>query len=490
MWRGHLAYVAITLTLLLVRSSDAFMPPCGRRYVLGAAFGRKDQKKPKATGPAQPTTPIGTLSQQKKLKAAGPSQPNTPAMTPSSQQPKRVGKTPGSISVRQQIAWAKAYKRFMSNANAPAGQAKKFKKERGPKEEEEEEVEIDYINTPPPAVFVDGYNVIGYINSVEGRAIDLDSARDCLISDLCVLRGATGWWIELVFDAYNANAPERTDSVDNVFVTFTGRAETADGYIERRFNELQREGFKNMVVATDDSLLRMSATGWGAGYLSCGMLLEELRIAYRGWDAVGEEMTQKARRARPKLGDGVGAEVLGAMKAMRDARAKGQGGVEGGEVSEGAVGGDWGDAELEDWGEEEWGDEEGGGEEWGEGWAGQGIAVPASLIAPTALISTPSATAAPRPAKKRDKYVDLKDVDWSKMTALATDTTASPQSKPALTLTKPAPKFPSPPPRPPGQPAVKKEKQKFVSIGDIKDVDWSKAATAASFDELFNNGHR
>ena len=35
--------------------------------------------------------------------------------------------------------------------------------------------------------------MIGYINTVEGRNIPLDDARDCLVSDLSVLKGATGW---------------------------------------------------------------------------------------------------------------------------------------------------------------------------------------------------------------------------------------------------------------------------------------------------------
>ena len=65
---------------------------------------------------------------------------------------------------------------------------------------------------------MDGYNVIGYINSVEGRQIDLEDARDCLISDLAVLKSATGWYIEVVFDAYQTGGPEAVQQVDNVLV--------------------------------------------------------------------------------------------------------------------------------------------------------------------------------------------------------------------------------------------------------------------------------
>lgn len=92
-----------------------------------------------------------------------------------------------NVPIRQQIAWAKAYKRLMS-AQGPGGGAtggnstpRKFRQQNEPRDAPEEYVEIDYVNTNPPAVFVDGYNIIGYINTAEGRTIDLEDARDCLI---------------------------------------------------------------------------------------------------------------------------------------------------------------------------------------------------------------------------------------------------------------------------------------------------------------------
>jgi predicted RNA-binding protein with PIN domain len=73
-----------------------------------------------------------------------------------------------------------------------------------------------------------------------------------------VLRGATGWLIEVVFDAYQhlVAKPSGSKSVDNVVVTFTTRAETADNHIERRFETLRKANFTNMVVCTDDVLLQ------------------------------------------------------------------------------------------------------------------------------------------------------------------------------------------------------------------------------------------
>ena len=224
-----------------------------------------------------------------------------------------------NVPVRQQIAWAKAYKRIMSSSFTSTNHVtRKFRQDRGPKEEEEEYTEIDFKKTKPPAVFVDGYNIIGYINSVEGRNIAFDDARDCLISDLSVLRSATGWWIEVVFDAYKAMTPQKTESVDSLLVHYTGISETADNFIERRFGELAAEGFTNMIVATDDNVLRMVAGGAGAGYLSASMLVEELRIAYKGWEDVEVELAREARRQRPNIGDGLSSEMKRAIAKMKE----------------------------------------------------------------------------------------------------------------------------------------------------------------------------
>jgi len=222
--------------------------------------------------------------------------------------------------VSQQIAWVRARKRLLSSSTSSAG--RKFRQERGPKTivEEEDAVlsEADYSKIQPPAVFVDGYNVIGFTNVWEQRSgVSLDEARDRLISDLAVLRGGTGFHIELVFDAYKHSAPEKSEQVDGVVVTYTSPRETADDCIERRFNALAQAGFTNMVVATDDNLLRMTAQQLGAGFLTCSMLLEEIRIAYSGWEAEEESMAKASKAARPTIGDGISSELKEAISSLR-----------------------------------------------------------------------------------------------------------------------------------------------------------------------------
>jgi hypothetical protein len=155
-----------------------------------------------------------------------------------------------NIPIRQQIAWAKAYKRLMASQSTSSGISKKFRQRNELKEAPEEYYEVDYKNIKPPAVFVDGYNIIGYINSVESRNMALEDARDCLISDLGMLHGATGWQIEVVFDAYQTGGTTQQYIIDDVVVTYTGKDETADNHIERRFEEMRKVGFTQMIVVT------------------------------------------------------------------------------------------------------------------------------------------------------------------------------------------------------------------------------------------------
>ena len=226
------------------------------------------------------------------------------------------------IPVKVQIAWAKAYKRLKANENKKNVVNTKRWRQENVKKEEEEYVEIDYMKTKPPAVFVDGYNIIGYMRTAENReGMSLEDARDCLVSDLAVLQGSTGWYIEVVFDAYAARGVEhlsRTQILDGVTITFTSKSETADNHIERRFTELRNEGYSNMIVATDDNVLRMVAGDQGAGYLSASLLVEEFRLAYRGWEILQEELETAQARHKPTMHDALPEDMKVAIAKMKD----------------------------------------------------------------------------------------------------------------------------------------------------------------------------
>lgn len=230
---------------------------------------------------------------EKKKKKASASSVALKIDSPSNSSPRVTNQI--NIPVRQQIAWAKARQRLLTQSSQSFGQTTRFRQDKAEKKAEEEYVEVDYHNLKPPVVFVDGYNIIGFINSMQKRTIDMADARDCLISDLSVLKGATGWDIEVIFDAYQVLGPEKKVIQDGILVTYTSKQETADSHIERRFYELKSEGFQNMIVATDDTVLRMVAGSNGAGYLPASSLLEEMRIAYRGWELMAEDTIIEVR---------------------------------------------------------------------------------------------------------------------------------------------------------------------------------------------------
>lgn len=192
----------------------------------------------------------------------------------SSSRPMRVTSN-SNVSVRQQIAWARACKRLASYTESSRRNqtTKRFRQVSDGKQSSVEDTveDVDYSALRPPIVFIDGYNVIGAMEKSRNKDssslnIDLEEARDSLISDLSVLRAATGWDIQLVFDACRAahivSAGRTLESrliSEGVSVVYTSASETADTYIERQFQELLQIGYTNLVVVTDDQVLRSVA---------------------------------------------------------------------------------------------------------------------------------------------------------------------------------------------------------------------------------------
>jgi hypothetical protein len=52
------------------------------------------------------------------------------------------------------------------------------------------------------------------------------------------------------------------------------------------------------------------------------MIVEELRIAYLGWEAMQDDMQRTAQRARPSLADGLNAETRSAIDLLKAEAAK------------------------------------------------------------------------------------------------------------------------------------------------------------------------
>ena len=48
------------------------------------------------------------------------------------------------------------------------------------------------------------------------------------------------------------------------------------------------------------------------------LLLEEFRIAYRGWESYAQELKNEVQRKRPTIGDAVGEDIRNAIQQMRE----------------------------------------------------------------------------------------------------------------------------------------------------------------------------
>jgi predicted RNA-binding protein with PIN domain len=131
-----------------------------------------------------------------------------------------------------------------------------------------------------------------------------------------VLKGSTGWWIEVIFDAYKVKKQTSTsDFFDGVHVVYTSGDETADNYIERKLVEFSNIGFQNVIVATDDLAIREVAGSVGSGFISAEMLAEEIRIAYQTWVNYAEELDRESTRNQPTLAS---SDLKNQMKALDD----------------------------------------------------------------------------------------------------------------------------------------------------------------------------
>lgn len=66
---------------------------------------------------------------------------------------------------------------------------------------------------------------------------------------------------------------------------------------------------------------RHACTMCSSGYISAAMLLDELRIAYRGWDTVAIQLDVEARRHKPTIASSVTDEFRAVMEQMKQQQA-------------------------------------------------------------------------------------------------------------------------------------------------------------------------
>ncbi len=108
---------------------------------------------------------------------------------------------------------------------------------------------------------IDGYNVIfAWKELKELSKLNIDSAKDKLISLLSEYKSIVGKRVILVFDGYKVkNNMGSEDIIQDISVIHTRENETADAYIERFANANKDK--LHITVVTSDSLIRQLAMG-------------------------------------------------------------------------------------------------------------------------------------------------------------------------------------------------------------------------------------
>ena len=103
-------------------------------------------------------------------------------------------------------------------------------------------------------LLVDGYNIIhAWPELKELAAVNLDAARTSLQDILCNYQGYKKCNVIVVFDGYKVkNNPGTVIQYHNIHVVFTKEAETADQYIEKVTQQMNRQ--YSVAVATSDKL--------------------------------------------------------------------------------------------------------------------------------------------------------------------------------------------------------------------------------------------
>ena len=135
-----------------------------------------------------------------------------------------------------------------------------------------EEIRKEYI-------LVDGYNVIyAWEDLRELGRTNIDSAREALIDMLCNYRSQIEAEVIVVFDAYKVKGgANRTEKHSNIYVIYTGEAESADTYIERTTYELRKK--HHATVVTSDVAEQIITLSNNANVLKADMFRKEVEAA-------------------------------------------------------------------------------------------------------------------------------------------------------------------------------------------------------------------
>jgi predicted RNA-binding protein with PIN domain len=150
-------------------------------------------------------------------------------------------------------------------------------------------------------LLVDGYNIIGAWPELNRlKQIDLESARDLLISKMAEYQAYTGTKVIIVFDAHLVPGIQQVYSQYDVTIVFTKENETADEKIEQLAFEL-KDSLTQLYVATSDYAEQKAIFGQGALRKSARELQMEMEKVEKHIQQKIESDYAKPRPAKIRL---------------------------------------------------------------------------------------------------------------------------------------------------------------------------------------------
>jgi len=166
-------------------------------------------------------------------------------------------------------------------------------------------------------LIVDGYNIIHAWPDLKKIAqYSLEEARHSLLEILQDFQGYKGYRIIVVFDAHMTKGGlEKRETAGNVEVIFTREGETADHFIERWTDGIQKN--MHVMVATSDFLQQTIVMSRGAVRISARELLDQIELSKKKID---DEYLRKPKPKTNPLGDWAKPEIADILERWRRQR--------------------------------------------------------------------------------------------------------------------------------------------------------------------------
>jgi predicted RNA-binding protein with PIN domain len=166
-------------------------------------------------------------------------------------------------------------------------------------------------------LLVDGYNIINAWPELKKTAeYSLEDARQQLLDIMQDFQGYKGYRIIVVFDAHMIKGGiEKKETAGKVEVVYTRENETADHYIERWTDGIQKN--MRVMVATSDFLQQTIVMSRGAVRISARELLDQVRAFQK---EIGSEYLEKPKPKSNTLSDWASPEIIEVLERWRRQR--------------------------------------------------------------------------------------------------------------------------------------------------------------------------